>query len=169
MPIPQEANPVAVVLSVDGTLSVTALPGKAGGSTFLDAERMKSVFPKVAEHVPELFLARDYQNANSVTGFFRLCNDATTSSIPTSLRVTLDSYVSEAEAERGRQMSIVGTQMAPTGKDTFDGLPLTEWDVNGSSRILCRMGSTVINVMVSKAGDMPLVRRVLEGVVRDLR
>jgi hypothetical protein len=162
-------NPVAVVLSVDGKLSVTALPGKDGGSAFLDAARMKAVFPKVAEHVPELFLERDDHNANSVTGYFRLRNDATISSIRTSLRVTLDSYVSEAEADRGRQMSIMGTQMAPTGKDTFDGLPLTEWDVNGSTRILCRVGSTVINVIMSEAGNMSLVRRVLEGVLRDLR
>jgi hypothetical protein len=59
--------------------------------------------------------------------------------------------------------------MAPTGKDTSHGLPLTEWNGSGSSRILCRVGPTVINVTVSKAGDMPLLRRVLEGVVRDVR
>jgi hypothetical protein len=167
-PVPNE-DPIAVVLCVDGKLSVTALPGKAGGSAVQDAEKMKAVVLKVAGHEPELFLVGVDQHANSVSGSFQFRNEAVIAGILTHLSVTLDSYGSEAEAERGREISTVGTEMAPTGKDTFDGLPLTEWNGSGSSRILCRLGSTVINVMVSKAGDMPLVRRVLEGVVRDLR
>jgi len=167
-----------------------AMVAASGGKTYAQqTPDLTAILKNLPTHVPELPEAEIHTGKNTdsrgyesaVMAIYRSPANAKATERPVRLRadITIYSYASKQEADRGVQMSLHITQMAPTTKLTTRNTTVYKWDSQWadprykgreSHRITSRIGLYVVTVEgVSDVGiSESIVSKAYESLVQQL-
>jgi hypothetical protein len=151
--------------TIAGILVALSLPPIAAQQP----EAMAVSLRNLPTRLPEFVLTQTRSNADSVVAYYVLAKEQTASGPPNALHISIDSFASVEAAERGRELSLHTTSVAPDHQSVYKGLTIYRWGQSGSqSRILCRTGTYVINVSALRPSAEPFIMKVLDSVIEDL-
>jgi hypothetical protein len=164
---------LAVAISVFPTaITGTALAqGQARGSPTPASQtsaKTENVLRSLPTHVPELALADVRTHRNTAQAFYIPANEPNDDRTPNLMLISISSYDSEEEAQRGLEKGLFTTSVVPSQKETIKSVTVYKWNEYGSHRIFFQIGRSVIDISALRPPAEPMIMRVFDSLVQEL-
>ena len=119
----------------------------------------------VPTRVSELVVSDVQTKGGSVIALY-VALDKAIATKPVPVSIVIETYASEDEAERQRAERVSRTSVGPSAVERRDGLTVSRWQ---KMRMNARVGTYVIDVSVHQERFFPLIDRIFDSLLRDLR